>query len=508
LKALSARSYASDRKSLGTSESCAPYRKYRPTFVALPKNTTEVAKRGKKQLVEVAITAYAAEGKSLGHTNGKVVFVENTVPGDVVLVLLHKNKADWAEGAPVEFRTYSPLRIAPFCEHFGQCGGCQWQMLPYEKQLEYKQQQVADQLTRIGKIPLPAIEPIIGAAKTRGYRNKLEFTFTTRRYLSHEEINDPTASGEGHFAGFHARGLFDKVVNINTCHLMEEPANIIRETLKELVNGMGMPFYDMRSHTGWMRGVQYRYCTTGNLMVNVMLGYDSPEMRNALMHGLLARVPAITTLYYTINEKLNDSMTDLEPVLVHGPSHAIEKLGRFSFRISPVSFFQTNTRQAEALYQVARQYAELSGSQTVYDLYCGTGSIGIFVSDGAQKVIGVERVEDAVHDAIENARLNQVSHAQFFAGDVMDVCTDDFFAQQGRPDVIITDPPRSGMHEKLVQKILDMEAPTVVYVSCNPATQARDLRLLHEKYDVTAVQPVDMFPHTAHIENVVQLRLR
>jgi 23S rRNA (uracil1939-C5)-methyltransferase len=269
-----------------------------------------------------------------------------------------------------------------------------------------------------------------------------------------------------------------------------------------------MPFYDMRSHTGWMRGVQYRYCTTGDLMVNVMLGYDSPDKRNALMQSLLARVPAITTLYYTINEKLNDSMTDLVPVLVHGPSHAIEKLENFSFRISPVSFFQTNTRQAEALYQVAREYAELSGSQIVYDLYCGTGSIGIFVSDGAQKVIGVERVEDAVHDAIENARLNQVSHAQFFAGDVIDVCTDGFFAQHGRPDVIITDPPRSGMHEKLVQKILDMEAPTVVYVSCNPATQARDLRLLHEKYDVTAVQPVDMFPHTAHIENVAQLKLR
>lgn len=464
----------------------------------------------RKQVIlkDVLVESYAAEGKSIARVEGKVVFIEHAIPGDVVDVVLKKNKTDWAEGHPIAFKQYSADRIAPFCEHFGVCGGCQWQHLPYAKQLAFKQQQVYDQLTRIGGVSLPPIMPIIGAEKTTAYRNKLEFTFNTKRYLTRSELDQPEVNGIGEFGGFHARGIFDKIVNINTCHLMAEPVNLIRETLKAKTQALGMPFYDISKHAGWLRGVLYRYCTTGQLMVNVVLGYHSEAETKALLDDLLAKVPAISSLYYTINPKGNDSLYDLEPILYFGAPFAEEKLGEFNFNISPVSFFQTNTYQAEKLYQVARSFAELDGSQTVYDLYCGTGSIGIFVSKGAKKIVGVEAVETAVADAKINAAINGIGHASFFAGDVIKVCNTAFFDTHGRPDVIITDPPRAGMHEKLVEKILEMAAPVVVYVSCNPATQARDLRLLASKYEVTAVQPVDMFPHTHHIENVVQLRLR
>jgi 23S rRNA (uracil1939-C5)-methyltransferase len=466
-------------------------------------------RKKKNQFIRgLELTAYAAEGKSMGRADGKVVFVERAVPGDVVDVLLTKNKADWAEGIPVGFVSYSPDRVEPFCQHFGMCGGCQWQMLPYAKQLAFKQQQVYDQLTRIGGVAVENLLPIVGCSQTTGYRNKLEFTFANKRYLSREELGNPDISAEGSFAGFHARGVFDKVVHLGQCHLMQEPANIIREVLRNKAMDLQMPFYDIKQHQGWMRGVQYRLCTTGDLMVNVMLGYENPEKRQQLLQHVLDQVPAITTLYYTINTKRNDSMVGLEPQLYFGKAHATEKLEDFKFLISPKSFFQTNTQQAEQLYRITREFAELDGSQILYDLYCGTGSIGIFCSKNAQKVIGVELVEEAIADAKANATLNQLEHTSFFAGDVIDICNDAFFETHGRPDVIITDPPRAGMHEKLVRKILDMAAPVVVYVSCNPATQARDLRLLAEKYVVTKAQPVDMFPHTLHIENVVQLKLK
>lgn len=466
-------------------------------------------RKKKNQFIRgLELTAYAAEGKSLGRADGKVVFVERAVPGDVVDVLLTKNKADWAEGVPVGFVSYSPDRVEPFCQHFGMCGGCQWQMLPYAKQLAFKQQQVYDQLTRIGGVAVENLLPIVGCSQTTGYRNKLEFTFANKRYLSREELGNPDISAEGSFAGFHARGVFDKVVHLGQCHLMQEPANIIREVLRNKAMELQMPFYDIKQHQGWMRGVQYRLCTTGDLMVNVMLGYENPEKRQQLLQHVLDQVPAITTLYYTINTKRNDSMVGLEPQLYFGKAHATEKLEDFKFLISPKSFFQTNTQQAEQLYRITREFAELDGSQILYDLYCGTGSIGIFCSKNAQKVIGVELVEEAIADANANATLNQLEYTSFFAGDVIDICNDAFFETHGRPDVIITDPPRAGMHEKLVRKILDMAAPVVVYVSCNPATQARDLRLLAEKYVVTKAQPVDMFPHTLHIENVVQLKLK
>lgn len=453
---------------------------------------------------------YAAEGKCIARVDGKVVFIEGAVPGDVVDVYLRKSKKDWAEGAVQSFRSYSKERVQPFCVHFGTCGGCQWQMLPYQKQLQYKQQQVADQLRRLGNIPLPDMMPIIGADEpfTRQYRNKLEFTFASKRYLTKEELGDESVSSEMPSAGFHARGIFDKVVDIVQCHLMEPPVNLIRETLRETAVELGMPFYDIRLHTGWMRNVVVRICTTGEIMVNVVLGFEDKKKRKQLLDRLLEKVPSITSLFYTINAKWNDSLFDQEPVCYSGNEYVLEKLEDFEFIISPKSFFQTNTRQGEKLYQVTRDLAGLTGNETVYDLYCGTGSIGIFVSRKAKKIIGVELVEDAIADARKNAALNNLQHAAFFSGDVIEICNDAFFAQHGRPDVIITDPPRAGMHEKLVQKILDMEAPVVVYVSCNPATQARDLRMLAEKYEVSNIQPVDMFPHTLHIENVVKLTIK
>jgi 23S rRNA (uracil1939-C5)-methyltransferase len=465
--------------------------------------------RKKKQVVleNVLVEDYAAEGKCIARVDGKVIFIEGAVPGDTVDVYLRKNKKDWAEGAVKNFHSYSKERVQPFCIHFGNCGGCQWQMLPYHKQLQYKQQQVHDQLKRLGNIPLPEMLPIIGADEpfTKGYRNKLEFTFANKRYLTREELGDENVSPEMPSVGFHARGIFDKVVDIIQCHLMEPPANLIRETLREKALELEMPFYDIRQHTGWMRNVVIRNCTTGEIMVNVVLGYEDKNKRKQLLEMLLEKVPGITSLFYTINAKWNDSLFDQEPILFFGKPYAIEKLEDFEFIISPKSFFQTNTRQGEKLYQVTREFAGLTGNETVYDLYCGTGSIGIFVSRQAKKVIGVELVADAVADAKKNAELNQLNHAEFFTGDVIEICNDEFFALHGRPDVIITDPPRAGMHEKLVNKILEMEAPVVVYVSCNPATQARDLKLLSEKYSVEKIQPVDMFPHTLHIENVVRL---
>ena len=465
--------------------------------------------RKKKSIVleDVLVENYAAEGKSLARRDGKVVFIEQVVPGDVVDVRLSKNKKDWAEGYPIQFRSYSKERVKPFCIHFGVCGGCQWQMLPYERQLEYKQQQVFDNLSRIGKIDLPPLRPIAGAPEDRFYRNKLEYTFSTKEFIPNGQFDrTDREKGTHDVLGFHARGFFDKVVNIKECWLQPEPNNALRNALRDFALAQGFTFYDYREHRGLLRNLQFRICTTGEVMVNVVFGEDHPAHRQQVLDFLLANFPNITTLVYTVNLKKNDSLHDLEPVVVSGKGYVIEQLEDFRFKIGPKSFFQTNTRQAEKLYQITRELAELDGSQVLYDLYCGTGSIGIFCSRGARKIVGVEMIAAAIDDARENALINNIAHSHFTSGDVIDVCNDGFFAEHGRPDVIITDPPRAGMHEKLVRKILEIEAPTVVYVSCNPATQARDLALLDEKYAVTQVQPVDMFPHTHHIENVVQLK--
>ena len=459
-------------------------------------------------LAGVRVEDYAAEGKSLARVDGKVIFIENAVPGDVVDIRLSKNKKDWAEGHITAFRSYSPERVEPFCAHFGVCGGCRWQMLPYPLQLRYKQQQVEDNLRRIGKIALPVISPILGASETVQYRNKMEYTFSSRRFLLPEELGDPNVTAEQRVAGFHAKGLFDKVVDIDICHLQAEPTNRLRKAVRDFGLAEDLSFYDIRQHQGWLRNLQLRVCTTGEVMANLVLGYEDPELVESLSQRLLQQFPELTTLLYTINPKWNDSISDLEPRVLFGKGYVIEKLEDFQFKIGPKSFFQTNTRQGERLYQVTREFAELTGAETVYDLYCGTGSIGIFVSRQAARVVGVEVIEEAVADARENAVLNGIDHARFFSGDVTELCQDSFFEQQGRPDVIITDPPRAGMTEQLVRKILEIAAPTVVYVSCNPATQARDLHWLDAKYTVTRVQPVDMFPHTHHIENIVQLKLR
>jgi 23S rRNA (uracil1939-C5)-methyltransferase len=475
---------------------------------------TFVLVRKKKEaplLENVLIEDYAAEGKSLARVNGKVIFVEGAVPGDVVDVQLQKNKADWGEGFVKKFHTYSDIRVKPFCSHFGVCGGCQWQMLPYEQQLVYKHKQVFDNLTRIAKIPLPVIPPILGAKETQGYRNKVEYTFATEKFIPFEEFKAMKAAGLEPVksigaGGFHARGFFEKVVEIDTCYLQSEPTNEIRKTAVQFAIENEMPFYNIKQHQGWLRNMFIRNTTKGEWMVNVILGYDGGEKREALLNLFLKKFPQITTLLYTINEKRNDSMQDLVPQVYFGTGYITEALENFDFKISPKSFFQTNSKQAESLYQVTRSFAELTGNEVVYDLYCGTGSIGIFCSKEAKKIIGVEVVADAIEDAKENARINNLSHTAFFAGDVIDICDDAFFDTHGKPDVIITDPPRAGMHDKLVKKLLEIQAPLIVYVSCNPATQARDLSLLGEKYTVTKIQPVDMFPHTLHIENVVQLK--
>lgn len=465
------------------------------------------AKRKKNTIIleKLSVTDYAAEGKCLAKTEGKVIFIEGgAIPGDIVDVRLHKNKKDWAEGRAIFFHEYSKDRVQPFCEHFGTCGGCQWQMLPYEKQLTYKQQQVTGVLRHIGKLEPPEVNSIIGADETRFYRNKLEFTFSNRSYLSEEEIKEKGLYPKDGL-GFHLPKLFDKVLDIHTCHLQAEPSNKIRNTVRAFALKKGYSFYDHRAQTGWLRNLIIRITTTGEVMVTLCLHHEDEPERKTLLNHLLQEIPEITTLLYIVNPKKNDSIADLHPEIYYGKGYILEKLGKYIFKIGPKSFFQTNTRQAEKLYNVVRTFAGLTGEETVYDLYCGAGSIGIFVSENAKKVIGVEQIGEAVKHACENAKLNHIDHAAFFEGDVIDVCTDDFFEQHGQPDVVITDPPRAGMHNKLVTKLLEMEAPKIIYVSCNPATQARDLALLCEKYVVKKIQPVDLFPHTQHIENVVLL---
>lgn len=465
-------------------------------------------KKNKKIILEdLLITDYAAEGKALAKLDGKVIFISGAVPGDVADVLLVKNKKDWAEGRVLKIKEKSKERVEPFCQHFGVCGGCKWQMLPYKKQLEYKQQEVKQNLQRIGKVELPEILPIIGADETQCYRNKLEFTFSNKRYLLPEEIATETPIQEGAL-GFHVPRIFDKVIDIDTCYLMDEVNNRIRNTIRAFALENNYSFYDIREHTGWLRNIIVRLCSTAELMVNICLNHDEETDRKKLFDHLLQQVPEITTLLYTINPKWNDTIYDLTPQVYFGKGSITEKLEEFEFKISPKSFFQTNTKQAEKLYTVTREFAALTGTEIVYDLYCGTGSIGIFVSKQAKKIIGVEVIEEAIADAKENAALNNIEHAEFFAGDVIKICNDEFFELHGRPDVIITDPPRAGMHEKLVIKLLEIAAPKIVYVSCNTATQARDLGLLSEKYTVEKIQPVDMFPHTHHIECVVLLKLK
>lgn len=470
-----------------------------------------MSRKKKNFLLEnLSVTAYAAEGKSLGHLeDGKVVFVEGAVPGDVADVWVTKNKSSFAEAKLSRLVTPSPDRVVPFCPHFGTCGGCKWQMIPYELQARYKGQQAEEQLRRISGLPLPQIQPIIPAPHDRYYRNKLEFTFSAQRYRTAGELQEARGEklADEPALGFHAPGLFDKVVPIHTCYLQPEPTNTLLSVLRRYTEEHGLSYYNFREHRGFLRNVVLRVARTGEVLVNIIFGEDKKEERERMLQHVFEHVPGITSLHYTVNEKKNDTIYDQDVVTWRGPGFIIETLEDFRFKISPKSFFQTNTAQAETLYRLTREAAGLTGEQTLYDLYCGTGSIGIFCSRGAKKIVGIEAVEDAVKDARENAAMNGLEHCEYFAGDVIKICNDDFMHQHGRPDVVITDPPRAGMHEGLVQQLLKMRAPRIVYVSCNPATQARDLKLLSEAYKVKTVQPVDMFPQTHHVECVAMLEL-
>ncbi|MEP7253292.1 MAG: 23S rRNA (uracil(1939)-C(5))-methyltransferase RlmD [Ginsengibacter sp.] len=467
-------------------------------------------KRKKKFVMEdVEITNYAAQGKALGRVDGKVIFVEGAVPGDVADVLITKNKKDWAEGKVSKIKELSKERVEPFCVHFGVCGGCKWQMLPYHKQLAYKEQEAVDLFRKIGGINELSVMPIIGSEKIIHYRNKLEFTFSNKKYLLPAQLK---ALGDdewpGGALGYHVPGLYDKTIDIYECWLMDEVNNKIRNSIREFAVDKGYSYYDIKEHSGWLRNIIIRNCESGELMVNLVFGHDDQKEREKLCSFLLKKVPSITTLLYTINEKWNDSIYDLDPQIVWGKGYVIEMLQDFNFKISPKSFFQTNTKQAEKLYTVVKNFASLTGQEIVYDLYCGTGSIGIFLSKQAKKIIGVDVISEAISDAKENAEINSLQHSSFFWGDVIEICNDEFFNVHGRADVIIVDPPRVGLHAKLISKLLEIKAAKIVYVSCNIATQARDLKLLSESYSVERLQPVDMFPHTHHIECVAELKLR
>jgi 23S rRNA (uracil1939-C5)-methyltransferase len=470
--------------------------------------------RKKKELPlleKITITDVAAEGMALAKVNDLVVFVPYVVPGDVVDLQVKRKKHHYAEAVAVNFHEYSPLRAKPFCQHYGVCGGCKWQVLPYEEQIRYKQKQVFDNLTRIGKVQLPEISPILGSAKTQCYRNKLEYTFSNKRWLTEEEVRADVHYDQMNAVGFHIPGAFDKVLAIEKCWLQDDISNQIRNAIRDYAYEHDFSFFNLRTQEGLLRNLMIRTSSTGELMVLLQCCLkdeaDRPRMMEIL--GYVAdRFPQITSLLYVVNNKCNDTIGDLEVEVFRGNDHIFEEMEGLRFKIGPKSFYQTNSEQAYVLYKVAREFAGLTGDELVYDLYTGTGTIANFVSRQARKVIGIEYVPEAIEDAKVNSQINGIANTLFYAGDMKDILTQDFINEHGRPDVIITDPPRAGMHTDVINTILFAEPRRIVYVSCNPATQARDLQLLDVKYRVVKVQPVDMFPHTHHVENVVLLESR
>ncbi|MDH6353833.1 23S rRNA (uracil1939-C5)-methyltransferase [Dysgonomonas sp. PH5-45] len=464
--------------------------------------------RKKKELPlypSVEVVDVAAEGKAIAKVNDLVVFVPYVVPGDVIDLQLTRKKNSYAEGKAVRFEKYSDKRSEAFCEHFGVCGGCKWQILPYEEQLRYKQKQVTDSLTRIGKIDLPAIDPILGSAETQFYRNKLEFTFSNKKWLTIEQIQSGVTFSNMNALGFHIPGCFDKVLDIDKCWLQDDISNQIRNFIRDYCNEKEYTFFDLRNRGGLMRNMIVRTSTTGELMLIVVFYDDDKQQREDLLTAVADKFPQITALLYIVNQKANDTITDQDVITWKGNDFIYEEMEGLKFKIGPKSFYQTNSRQAYNLYKVARHFAGLTGNELVYDLYTGTGTIANFVAEGAKKVVGIEYVEEAIEDAKVNSANNGIDNTLFYAGDMKDILTQNFINEHGRPDVIITDPPRAGMHDDVIDAILFAEPKRIVYVSCNPATQARDLNLLDAKYRVEKVQPVDMFPHTHHVENVVLL---
>ena len=464
--------------------------------------------RKKHPVIEkLQIEKIAAEGKSLGYYDDRVVFVEGTAPGDVVDVRVHRKKKSFLEGRPIHFHAYSDIRVEPFCAHYGVCGGCKWQHLSYEDQLNFKIQQVTDSLERIAKVALPEIKPILGSKETTYYRNKLEFTFSNNRWLTREQI-DSGEEFDNNALGFHIPKRFDKIVHIDHCYLQPEPSNKIRLAVAEIAKKHNISHFDLVHQVGFLRNLIIRTASTGELMVILQVAEENEEWLTLVLEHLKNNFPEINSLLYILNQKGNETFHDLEVKVYHGKDHIMEEMEGLQFKIGPKSFYQTNSEQAYELYKITRNYAELTGSELVYDLYTGTGTIANFIAKNAKKVVGIEYVPSAIEDAKINSAINHIGNTDFYAGDMKDLLKDDFIAQHGKPDVIITDPPRAGMHPDVVNQLLKVAAEKIVYVSCNPATQARDLALLDEKYTVTAVQPVDMFPQTHHVENVVQLVLK
>lgn len=454
---------------------------------------------------DVLVTDIAAEGKAIAKIDNIVFFIKGAVPGDVVDIKTVRRQKNFREAVVENFKKFSDQREKPLCEHFGICGGCVWQMLPYKLQLKYKQQQVKDALTHIAKVQIPELQTIVPSDNQYFYRNKLEFTFASQRWLTEEEMNVPDSEKQLEGLGFHIPGRFDKVLDIKKCCLQAEPSNAIRLEIKRFCLEHGFEFFNLRSQTGFMRNMLIRSSVNKELMVIIVFAHEDKEKREMLLNHLIKTFPEITSLMYFINPKLNCDYSDLEAKFYYGKDHIIEEMGGLKFKVQAKSFYQTNSLQAFKLYSVAKDFAALTGKETVYDLYTGTGTIANFVADKAAKVVGIEYIEEAIEDAKINSGLNGIENTKFFAGDMKDVLTADFIEQNGRPDVIILDPPRAGVHPDVIKTILNAATERIVYVSCNPATQARDVQLLDEKYAVKKIQPVDMFPQTHHVENVILL---
>ncbi|MEE1964549.1 23S rRNA (uracil(1939)-C(5))-methyltransferase RlmD [Allomuricauda taeanensis] len=467
-------------------------------------------RKNKRQTFEhVEVIDAGAKGKSVGKApDGRVIFLSNAVPGDVVDVMTTKKKSAYFEGVATYFHTLSDKRTTPECQHFGTCGGCKWQHMGYGHQLYFKQREVENNLKRIGNLELPEVSAILGSKKEYFYRNKMEFSFSNSRWLTQKEIVSDRDFEDRNALGFHIPGMWDKILDIKKCHLQEDPSNAIRLEVKNFANANNLAFFDPRNQKGLLRTLMIRTASTGEIMVLIQFFEDQKEEREQLLNHLMEKFPEITSLQYVINPKQNDTIYDQEVVCFSGRDHIFEEMEGLRFKINAKSFYQTNSEQAHVLYNVARDFAGLTGNELVYDLYTGTGTIAQFVSKKAKKVVGVESVPEAIEDARANAVLNGISNVEFFVGDMKNVFNDAFIAQHGSPDVIITDPPRDGMHKQVVEQLLQVAPPKIVYVSCNSATQARDLALMKDTYKVTKVQPVDMFPQTHHVENVVLLEKR
>jgi len=469
-----------------------------------------MARKNKAQEIigNVEVLDVADDGKAIGKIGDLVVFISHAIPGDVVDVRVTKKRKKYVESVPVRFSKYSEWRVEPVCSHFAVCGGCKWQDFDYGQQLLFKHKNVSDCLVRIGKLDVPAIPPVIAANPTLFYRNKLEFTFSSNRWLTEEEIQTENDIASRNALGFHIPGMFDKVFDVDCCYLQPDPSNAIRTAIRDFALQENMPFYDLRNHQGYLRTLVIRTSSMGGVMVIISFHHEDAAMREKLLNFVWKRFSEVTSLMYVINPKQNDSFADLEVNLYKGQPHIMEEIEGLKFKVGPKSFYQTNSHQAYQLYKIIRDFSGLTGRETVYDLYTGTGTIANFLAKKAKKVVGVEYISEAIEDAKYNSNINGIRNTFFYSGDMKDVFTIAFIQKHGTPDVLVLDPPRAGVHTKVIEAIMLAMPQKIIYVSCNPSSQARDLSLMQELYEITAVQPVDMFPHTHHVENVVKLERR